>query len=268
MFVYWSKKEKWYRDMESVSSDYCENCNSKREHTYRLYEERRKHYSVLSGPIKRSVRVICEACKGESKPEKKHEKQLIAKFRARILITEGFELMEQQLNHGKALKKFRESMKNLDNFFKGLTSFKHADFYAADLQSYNELTIKASYGSAACCIELAQSRGKIKLYEEAKSGINFLELMLPDNESVKELKNAYLYHTQLEEKLQRMEKAGGNAKTEDVADILEAVTGETVDKRKAKNKKREKRRKLDAKLRKKAKDKNVRGAMPFGWKPN
>ena len=53
------------------------------------------------------------------KPEKKHEKQLIAKFRARILITEGFELMEQQLNHGKALKKFRESMKNLDNFFKG-----------------------------------------------------------------------------------------------------------------------------------------------------
>ena len=75
MFVYWSKKEKWYRDMESVSSDFCENCNSKREHTYRLYEERRKHYSVLSGPIKRSVRVICQACKGESKPEKKHEKQ-------------------------------------------------------------------------------------------------------------------------------------------------------------------------------------------------
>ena len=91
--------------------------------------------------------------------------------------------------------------------------------------------------------------------------------MLPDNESVKELKNAYLYHTQLEEKLQRVEKAGGNAKTEDVADILEAVTGETVDKRKAKNKKREKRRKLDAKLRKKAKDENVRGAMPMGWKP-
>ena len=60
-----------------------------------------------------------------------------------------------------------------------------------------------------------------------------------------------------------MERAGGNAKTEDVADILEAVTGETVDKRKAKNKERKKRRKLDAKLRKKAKDENVRGAMPF-----
>ena len=177
MFVYWSKKEKWYRDMESVSSDYCENCNSEGEHIYRLYEERRKHYSVLSGPTKRSVRLVCEKCKTESKLEKKHEKQMVAKFTARILIAEGYELIQQQ-NHGKALKKFRESMKNLDNFFKGLTSFKHADFYAADLQSYNELTIKASYGAAACCIELAQSRGKIKLYEEAKSGINFLELML------------------------------------------------------------------------------------------
>ena len=247
MFVYWGNKEKCYRDMQSVSSDYCENCNSEGEHIYRLYEERRKHYSVLSGPTKRSVGVICQACKGESRPEKKHEKHLIAKFRARILITEGEELIQQQ-NHGKALKKFRESIKNLDNFFKGLTYFKHTDFYTEDLQSYNELTIKASYGSAACCIELAQSRGKIKLYEEAKSGINFLESMLPDNESVKELKNAYLYHTQLEEKLQRMEKAGGNAKTEDVADILEAITGETVDERKAKKEHR-------------------RGAMPWGWKP-
>ena len=247
MFVYWSKKEKWYRDIESVSSDYCENCNSKREHTYRLYEERRKHYSVLSGPTKRSVGVICQACKGESRPEKKHEKHLIAKFRARILITEGEELIQQQ-NHGKALKKFRESIKNLDNFFKGLTYFKHTDFYTEDLQSYNELTIQASYGSAVCCIELARSSGKIKLYEEAKSGINFLESMLPDNESVKELKNAYLYHRQLEEKLHRMESAGGNAKTEDVADILEAITGETVDERKAKKEHR-------------------RGAMPWGWKP-
>ena len=99
---------------------------------------------------------------------------MIAKFRARILITEGEELIQQQ-NHGKALKKFRESIKNLDNFFKGLTYFKHTDFYTEDLQSYNELTIQASYGSAVCCIELARSSGKIKLYEEAKSGINFLE---------------------------------------------------------------------------------------------
>ena len=247
MFVYWGNKEKWYRDMQSVSSDYCENCNSEGEHIYRLYEERRKHYSVLSGPTKRSVGVICQACKGESRPEKKHEKHLIAKFRARILITEGEELIQQQ-NHGKALKKFRESIKNLDNFFKGLTYFKHTDFYTEDLQSYNELTIQASYGSAVCCIELARSSGKIKLYEEAKSGINFLESMLPDNESVKELKNVYLYHRQLEEKLHRMESAGGNAKTEDVADILEAITGETVDERKAKKEHR-------------------RGAMPWGWKP-
>ena len=71
MFVYWGKKEKWYRDVESVSSHYCENCNSKRKHTYRLYEEKRKHYSVLSGPTKKSVRVICEKCKTESKLEKK-----------------------------------------------------------------------------------------------------------------------------------------------------------------------------------------------------
>ena len=110
MFVYWGNKEKWHRDMESVSSDYCENCNSKREHTYRLYEERRKHYSVLSGPTKRSVRVICESCKGESKPEKKHEKELIAKFMARIRLAEGFELMEQQ-NYDKALKKIDDSLK-------------------------------------------------------------------------------------------------------------------------------------------------------------
>lgn len=247
MFVYWGNKEKWYRDMQSVSSDYCENCNSKGEHIYRLYEERRKHYSVLPGPTKRSVRVICQACKGESKPEKKHEKHLIAKFRARILIAEGYELIQQQ-NHGKALKKFRESMKNLDNFFKGLTYFKHTDFYTEALQSYNELTIQASYGSAVCCIELARSSGKIKLYEEAKPSINFLESMLPDNESVKELKNAYLYHRQLEEKLHRMESAGGNAKTEDVADILEAITGETVDERKAKKE-------------------QSRGKMPLGWKP-
>ena len=96
MFVYWSKKEKWYRDMESVSSAYCKNCNTNREHTYRLYEERRKHYSVLSGPTKRSIRVVCQVCKGESKTEKKHEKELTAKFMASIRLTEGFELIEQQ----------------------------------------------------------------------------------------------------------------------------------------------------------------------------
>ena len=74
---------------------------------------------------------------------------------------------------------------------KYVPALNYIRIYTEDLQSYNELSIQASYGSAMCCITLAQSKGKTNLYEEAKAGINFLESMLPDSESVKELKNTY-----------------------------------------------------------------------------
>ena len=127
MFVYWGKKEKWYRDMESFSGHCKSECNSMQVHTYRLYEQRRKHYSVISGPTKRSVRLVCEKYKTESKLEKKHEKHLIAKFTARILIAEGYELIQQQ-NHGKALKKFRESIKKIGQFLQRLEFFQTHGF--------------------------------------------------------------------------------------------------------------------------------------------
>ena len=161
MFVYWGKKEKWYRDMESVSSDYCENCNSKRNHTYRLYEERRKHYSVLSGPTKRSVRVVCQVCKGESKTEKKHEKELTAKFMAYIRLTEGFELIEQQ-NYDKALNKIDDSIKFINKFQEALKNFVHADFYSEHLQYCDVLQAQSVYGAAICYLEVGKKQKNTK----------------------------------------------------------------------------------------------------------
>ena len=245
MFVYWGKKEKWYRDMESFSGHCKSECNSMQVHTYRLYEQRRKHYSVISGPTKRSVRLVCEKCKTESKLEIKHEKQMVAQFTGRILIAEGYELIQQQ-NHGKALKKFRESIKKLDNFFKGLSSFKHTDFYTEDLQSYNELSIQASYGSAMCCITLiASGKDKTNLSEEAKAGINFLESMLPDNDEVKRLRN--YYHTTLVESFPLIQRKD---------------TGEVFDVRKIfRETDKEDEGEQESKRRTNC------GAMPWGWKP-
>ena len=265
MFVYWGNKEKWYRDIESVSSDFCENCNSEENHIYRLYEERRKHYSVLSGPTKRSVRVICQACKGESKPEKKHEKELIAKFMARIRLAEGFELMEQQ-NYDKALKKIDDSLKYVKKFQEALENFVHADFYSEHLQYCDILQVQVAYGAAICYLEVGKNQKNKKRQDSdflvAKKSIEALMRAAGTVPSVadmlQELRNIYLRNHDFVEYI-RNETA---REEQEVADLHKQQTTLANSKLNAKDIKKIKKAQL-----KKAQDEQNRGTMPMGWKP-
>ena len=161
MFVHWSNKEVTYRDMESIQSN-CEQCGSEQKHTFRMYEQRTKHYSVLSGRPKRSVTAICHGCLKESPLDKESEKQAIEKFTSQIMSGEGFELY-QQGNYNKAMKKFKKNLKN------------------------NPENLQSVYGLATCLV----AQGS---YDEARGFVDRLVSELPDDVNVKELKKTLDKH--------------------------------------------------------------------------
>ena len=161
MFVHWSNNEVTYRHMESIQVN-CEQCGSEQKHTFRMYEQKTKHYSVLSVGSKKSVTIICHGCLLENPLDKEYEKQMIAKFTSQIMSGEGFELY-QQGKYDKAIKKFKKNLKN----------------EPADLQSM--------YGLAICLI----AKG---WYDEARVLVEQLDSQLPDDENVKELKQTIANH--------------------------------------------------------------------------
>ena len=161
MFVHWSNNEVTYRHMESIQVN-CEQCGSEQKHTFRMYEQKTKHYSVLSVGSKKSVTVICHGCLLESPLDKEYEKQMIAKFTSQVMSGEGFELY-QQGEYNKAMKKFKKNLKN----------------EPGDLQSV--------YGLAICLI--AQGN-----YDEARGFVDRLDSELPDDDNVRELKQTLLQH--------------------------------------------------------------------------
>ena len=81
---------------------------------------------------------------------------MIEKFTGQVIVAEGFELY-QQGNYNKAMKKFQKNLKD-------------------DLGN-----LQAVYGLATCLI----AKGE---YDEARGFVNRLDLEMPDNEDVKELK--------------------------------------------------------------------------------
>ena len=161
MFVHWSNNEVTYRHMASIQKD-CEQCGSEQKHTFRMYEQRTKHYSVISGRPKRSVTIICHGCLLESPLEKEYEKQMIETFTSQIMSGEGFELY-QQGKYNKAMKKFKKSLKN------------------------NPDELQSIYGLATCLI----AQGS---YDEARGFVDRLVSEMPDNEDVKELKKTLDKH--------------------------------------------------------------------------
>ena len=161
MFVHWSNNEVTYRDMESIQVN-CERCDSEQKHTFRMYEQRTKHYSVISGRPKRSVTVICHGCLLEGPLDKGYEKQMIEKFTGQVMVAEGFEL-SQQGKYDKAMKKFKKNLKN------------------------DPGNLQAVYGLATCLI----AKGE---YDEARVFVDRLGSEMPDNEDVKELKKTLAKH--------------------------------------------------------------------------
>ena len=141
--------------MESIQVN-CGRCDSEQKHTFRMYEQRTKHYSVISGRPKRSVTIICHGCLLEGPLDKGYEKQMIEKFTGQVMVAEGFELY-QQGKYDKAIKKFKKNLKN----------------EPGDLQ--------AVYGLATCLI----AKGE---YDEARGFVDHLSSEMPDNEDVNELK--------------------------------------------------------------------------------
>jgi thioredoxin-like negative regulator of GroEL len=121
-----------------------------------MYEQRTKHYSVISGRPKRSVTIICHGCLLEGPLDKEYEKQMIEKFTAQVMAGEGFELY-QQGKYDKAIKKFKKNLKN------------------------DPENLQAVYGLATCLI----AKGE---YDEARGFVDHLSSEMPDNEDVNELK--------------------------------------------------------------------------------
>jgi len=155
LFVHWSNNEVSYRDMESINEK-CGRCDSEQKHTFRMYEKKTKHYSVLSVGSDKSITIICHGCLLESPLDKKFEKEMVAKFSSQIMSSEGFELY-QQGKYDKAIKKFRKNLKK------------------------NPEDQQSVYGLAKCLI----AQGK---YDEARGHVDHLDYELPENEEVKELK--------------------------------------------------------------------------------
>ena len=147
--------------MESIQAD-CEQCGSEQKHTFRMYEQRTKHYSVISGRPKRSVTIICHGCLLEGPLDKGYEKQMIEKFTGQVIVAEGFELY-QQGNYNKAMKKFQKNLKD------------------------DPGNLQAVYGLATCLI----TKGE---YDEARVFVDRLDSEMPDNEDVRELKQTLLQH--------------------------------------------------------------------------
>ena len=161
MFVHWSNNEVTYRDMESIQKD-CEQCGSEQKHTFRMYEQRTKHYSVISGRPKRSVTIICHGCLLEGPLDKGYEKQMIEKFTGQVMVAEGFKLY-QQGNYNKAMKKFQKNLKD------------------------DPGNLQAVYGLATCLIAKRE-------YDEARVFVDRLGSEMPDNEDVNELKQILAKH--------------------------------------------------------------------------
>ena len=161
MFVHWSNNEVTYRDMESIQVN-CERCDSEQKHTFRMYEQRTKHYSVISGRPKRSVTVICHGCLLEGPLDKGYEKQMIEKFTGQVMVAEGFKLY-QQGNYNKAMKKFQKNLKD------------------------DPGNLQAVYGLATCLIAKRE-------YDEARVFVDRLGSEMPDNEDVNELKQILAKH--------------------------------------------------------------------------
>jgi tetratricopeptide (TPR) repeat protein len=147
--------------MESIQND-CEQCGSEQKHTFRMYEQRTKHYSVISGRPKRSVTIICHGCLLEGPLDKGYEKQMIEKFTGQVIVAEGFELY-QQGNYNKAMKKFQKNLKD------------------------DPGNLQAVYGLATCLI----AKGE---YDEARVFVGRLDSEMPDNEDVRELKQTLAKH--------------------------------------------------------------------------
>ena len=161
MFVHWSNNEVTYRDMESIQMS-CAQCGSEQKHTFRMYEQRTKHYSVISGRPKRSVTIICHGCLLEGPLDKGYEKQMIEKFTGQVMVAEGFKLY-QQGNYNKAMKKFQKNLKD------------------------DPGNLQAVYGLATCLIAKRE-------YDEARVFVDRLGSEMPDNEDVNELKQILAKH--------------------------------------------------------------------------
>tara|TARA_B100000929_G_C15254786_1_gene334553 strand:- start:54 stop:437 length:384 start_codon:yes stop_codon:yes gene_type:complete len=127
-----------------------------------MYEQRTKHYSVISGRPKRSVTIICHGCLLEGPLDKGYEKQMIEKFTGQVMVAEGFELY-QQGNYNKAMKKFQKNLKD------------------------DPGNLQAVYGLATCLI----TKGE---YDEARVFVDRLDSEMPDNEDVRELKQTLAKH--------------------------------------------------------------------------
>ena len=156
MFVHWSRDESTYRDMEKINA-ICNRCNSEQSHTFRLYEKKTKHYSVVSVGSEKHVTAICHGCLTESELEKNEEKSLIRRYTNQIRNQEGFQFIDEK-QYNKAIKKFKKNLKD------------------------DPSDVNAFYGLAKC--NIAQGR-----YADADNNIKFLEEHLPEDQDVKELRN-------------------------------------------------------------------------------
>jgi len=109
MFVHWSNTETTYRDMDRIQG-LCNRCKSEQIHTFRLYEQKTKHYSAFSIGADHRVTAICHNCLLESSIPKNEEQLLIRTFLRRLACAEGFEFMKEG-KIDKARKKFEKILK-------------------------------------------------------------------------------------------------------------------------------------------------------------
>ena len=143
MFVHWSNTETTYRDMEKIEG-FCNRCQSTQIHTFRLYEQKTKHYSAFSIGANHQVTSICHTCLLESALPKNEEALLIRKYKKLLLCQEGYELTQNGKTDG-AIKKFKKVLKEdpdhpqaLYGLAKGLISlqrYSEAEPFVAQLSN-------------------------------------------------------------------------------------------------------------------------------------
>jgi thioredoxin-like negative regulator of GroEL len=149
--------------MEQVEG-FCNGCQSNQIHTFRLYEQKTKHYSVLAIGANHTISAICHGCLLESAIPKNEEKLLIRKYKKEIICWEGFDLLQNQ-KIDNATKKFRKVLK------------KDPDHP------------QALYGLAKSLV----SQGK---FDEARVYVDNLSVRFSEDDSVKELKAILARNTQ------------------------------------------------------------------------
>ncbi len=149
--------------MEKVEG-FCNRCQSNQVHTFRLYEQKTKHYSAFSIGADYKVTAICHQCLLESAMPKNEEKLLIRKYKKEIACWEGFAL-HQKGKTDNAIKKFRKVLRDDPDHPQAL------------------------YGLAKGLI--AQSK-----FAEAKAYVDNLTLRFSEDEGVKELKEILARNTQ------------------------------------------------------------------------